>query len=343
MLLGGGSLIALALVPLMWPKAGDNAGLVTAMLLLANLINHPHFAHSYQLFYRDFTSRAFGDRFPRALRQKYLFAGVGVPLLLVSFLSYAVVTGNSGLLGWLTNFMFFLVGWHYVKQGYGMLMVDAALKKNFFGTKDKNLLLWNAYAVWITSWMMINRSFSSLQYWELHYFSFNIPDWLFFSSVTGMAISTCMVIPVLIRKARSFKISGAPINGMIAYVVSLYVWLLARHPSMLLVIPAFHSLQYLAVVWRYRRNIEASKSNDKVRRRKGFALFVVTGFILGYAGFWYVPQWLGRHINYDQATFGGALFLFLFWVFINVHHYFLDNVMWRKDNPDTRLYLFGTH
>jgi hypothetical protein len=31
----------------------------------------------------------------------------------------------------------------------------------------------------------------------------------------------------------------------------------------------------------------------------------------------------------------------MFWIFINVHHYFLDNVMWRRENPDTGKYLFG--
>ena len=34
------------------------------------------------------------------------------------------------------------------------------------------------------------------------------------------------------------------------------------------------------------------------------------------------------------------MFLFVFWIFINVHHYFLDNVMWRRENPDTKKYLF---
>ena len=28
-------------------------------------------------------------------------------------------------------------------------------------------------------------------------------------------------------------------------------------------------------------------------------------------------------------------------LFINVHHYFLDSVMWRRENPDTRRFLFS--
>ena len=35
-------------------------------------------------------------------------------------------------------------------------------------------------------------------------------------------------------------------------------------------------------------------------------------------------------------------FLFIGWTFINIHHYFIDNVIWRRDNPEARRYLFGS-
>ncbi len=341
LLLGGGSLIALAAVPFLWPKGADIAVVATTMMLLANVINHPHFANSYQLFYRDFKARAFGAVFPTGLRRKYLFAGLAVPVLLVTFLTYCVATGNPNLLGWASNLMFFLVGWHYVKQGYGMLMVDAVLKKNFFDEKSKKILLYNAYAVWITSWMLLNRTFSEVDYWEINYYSFAVPDSIFWSSIAITVATTLLVIPVFLRKIKLTQVAGTPINGMIAYVASLYIWLLSMHPAMLLVIPAFHSLQYLAVVWRYKLNMERGKTESKSSIWKKFALFLFSGFILGYVGFWLAPEWLSSNASYDRSVFGGSLFLFLFWVFINLHHYFLDNVMWRKDNPDTRKYLFG--
>jgi hypothetical protein len=58
-------------------------------------------------------------------------------------------------------------------------------------------------------------------------------------------------------------------------------------------------------------------------------------------GFWGAPVYLHMVITYDQAVFGTTVFLFMFWIFINVHHYFLDNVMWRSHNPDVRKYLFS--
>ena len=42
----------------------------------------------------------------------------------------------------------------------------------------------------------------------------------------------------------------------------------------------------------------------------------------------------------DQAVFGATLFLFIGWTFINIHHYFIDNVIWRCDTPEARRYPF---
>ena len=37
---------------------------------------------------------------------------------------------------------------------------------------------------------------------------------------------------------------------------------------------------------------------------------------------------------------GPSLFLFVCWVTVNVHHYFMDSVMWRRDNPKVKQHLF---
>jgi sulfite exporter TauE/SafE len=68
--------------------------------------------------------------------------------------------------------------------------------------------------------------------------------------------------------------------------------------------------------------------------------FIVVGAILGALGFWLVPMALADLVPYDKAVFGSSLFLFIAWIFINVHHYFLDNVMWRRGNPEVSKYLF---
>jgi hypothetical protein len=314
-------------------------------------VNHPHFAHSYQIFYGGFRGKAFGSTFEPPLRRRYVFAGVVVPLLLAGYLTAAIVGGNAHLLGYAGNAMFFLVGWHYVKQGYGMAMLDAVLKKRFFSAIEKRILLWNGYAAWLLSWLLANRLVFEFDYWGLAYYSFAAPQWLI-DLALALAVGTgaAFALMVLLKGRREGWRLGW--NGLLGYAASLYIWLLVAriNPLFVLFVPAFHSLQYLVVVWRYQLN-RMQAAPDRAERPLGGLLpslgvlrlvqFLVVGIFFGWLGFWGLPKLLNARLVYDHQALGPTLFLFVFWIFINVHHYFLDNVMWRRENPETRRFLFG--
>ena len=350
--LGGSSLILLPLLFIL-PDADYRAPIATTMLLIAHLINHPHFAHSYQIFYRGFSAKAFGGELGRVMQARYIFAGIVVPALLLGFCAISVMRGDARLLGYGGNVMALFVGWHYVKQGYGMLMVDAVLKRRFFKDPEKKVLLANSYLVWIFAWLSVNNSISEHQLWGLQYYSFDFPEPIIMLGGAAALASGLLTLWVF---ASRWRAGGLPLNGVMAYTVSLYLWLIfvRADPLWLLVVPALHSLQYLVVVWRYQLNYEKGRESPTTqplllwlerifgsRYVVSMALFVIAGCLLGYLGFWGMPMMLDRVIPYDKGVFGGTMFLFVFWICINVHHYFLDNVMWRRENPDTKRYLFG--
>ena len=145
-----------------------------------------------------------------------------------------------------------------------------------------------------------------------------------------------------------------PFNGIIAYFTSLYIWMALRlDPFFLLLVPVFHSLQYLIVVWRYQynktyfshiRNSQQEMNCDGVFSAAlwRFVRFIAVGGALGYLGFWGIPQFFDSMLPYNKTVFGGTMFMFIFWIFINIHHYFMDNVIWRRENPDTKRFLFGS-
>ncbi len=122
----------------------------------------------------------------------------------------------------------------------------------------------------------------------------------------------------------------------------VYIWVFGRlNPVVLIFIPALHSLQYLMIVWRFEIDRAAAVNKPAMSAKWRLAGFGVTGIVLGYLGFWFVPKLLNGQVSYDHETFGTFVFLFVFWIFINVHHYVIDNVIWRGENPETRTYLFG--
>ncbi|ESX24340.1 hypothetical protein [Mesorhizobium sp. LSJC264A00] len=351
LMLGGSAFLIL---PVLFLVPLEYEGPVAAtMVFVAYLVNYPHFAHSYQLFYRNFGRKVTGDGYDGSLQLRYIFAGIVVPLVMAGFFAYGAAAANTRLLGYATNAMFFFVGWHYVKQGYGMLMVDAVLKRKFFDDRDKKVLLVNSYAVWILAWLQTNTAVTQGKYYGLDYYTFAAPSWVTDIAMLAAVASTTATLLMLVNRWRKNG-GGLPYNGLVAYVASLYLWILiARvNPLWLLIVPALHSLQYLAVVWRYQTNVERDSSDaesdpqPKILSFLGplyrFRLvgFIVGGTALGYLGFWLIPSALTALIPYDRQVLGSSLFFFIVLIFINVHHYFLDNVMWRRGNPEVSRYLF---
>jgi len=343
--LGGGSLVLLPLL-MMAPETAFPALFLT-MWMLADVLNHPHFAASYQIFYRGFPGKLLGTRLKPAMRIRYLVAGIVVPAALLVFFVVSFAAGNPHMLGYAGNAMLFLVGWHYTKQGYGMLMVDAVYKRRFFDQREKAVLLYNAYACWILFWLSMNWYVFERNLWGLSYYSLAVPEGVLWIAGLAVAATTLLTFGVFAMRLGPGG-GGLPWTGVVAYLTSLYVWALARfNPMTLLFVPAFHSLQYLLIVWRTEKNradLAAGEQGSGATAKRvlpPIATFMIWAFFLGLAGFSWLPRLFDRVVPYDAEIFGGTMFMFMFWIFINIHHYFMDNVIWRRENPDTARSLFG--
>jgi hypothetical protein len=339
--LGGATLLLIpwfALLPSDWKEYGDVLIVTTAV---AHFINNPHFAHSYHLFYRDFGKRGFASEYPREWRIRYLIAGLAVPAVLIGFFLWCLVTKNARALGWSVNLMFFTVGWHYVKQGYGMLMLDSVLKRRFYSETEKKVLLWNAYGVWFLSWLLANAIAYKADYWGIAYYTFAAPEPVL-AAIKGLAAASSAAVLIMLGLKWHRTRQLPPVNGLVGYAVALYLWLLYRDPVLTLIFPAMHSIQYMVVVWRYELNYQQERTAGAGVAAFGFrmALFYAIAMGLGYVGFWLGPQWLGEIAPGLMEGVGSGAFLLAAWIFINVHHYFLDSVVWRKGNPETGRYLF---
>ena len=68
--------------------------------------------------------------------------------------------------------------------------------------------------------------------------------------------------------------------------------------------------------------------------------FLVSALILGALFFEFMPKYLDRLDLIAPGTMGNAPFLAAFLLFINIHHYFIDNTIWRSDNEAVKKYLF---
>ncbi len=348
LLVGGGSTILLVLALLVVPTDDDTARRVAAAGIAASLLlNYPHFAHSYQLLYRRFSARI-REASPRQ-RRRYVIAGLVVPAVMVAYFAACVAARSRTGLGYALNGMFFLVGWHYVKQAYGVLVVLSARKGVALSRVEQVLFRANALAVWMVSWLSANEAIETYVRHGVSYSTIGMPAGLV-GAARALACATTLAAAVLVVRR---VLRGGPVlsfNGTIGYASALYVWLLLSelHPAFLTLVPAFHALQYLAFVWRLEWNRVAADVADDggaaPHAESGvvafrFARFLIGGVVLGAFLFMAAPAALDRLVHYDAGTYGPALFVFLFVTFVNVHHYFIDHVIWRRENPEVGRFL----
>ncbi len=118
----------------------------------AYLVNDPHFAVTYVLFYRDARARALGDVYRPLQRARYLLAGLVVPLGLAVWAGLALATESAVALGFLIQLMFLLVGWHYVKQGFGVFTVLSGRRGVRWSPRERVTVLAHCFAGWAYAW-----------------------------------------------------------------------------------------------------------------------------------------------------------------------------------------------
>jgi len=347
LLLGGASLVLFPLAMVVFPSGRAEtwhigAGVLVLVFMLNYVLNFPHFTYSYQLLYANFRDKVAG-RLDPALRWRFIFSGIVVPVAMVLFFVVACMQQDTRLLRFLPNLMFLTAGWHYAKQGFGMLIATSVYKRVFYTPVERKLLLFNAHLVWIYAWIMFNTGAQDKVYLGIHFSTLGLPPAL--QATLGAALVLGFVsLPVALGMKYMRERRMPPVSGMTAYIASTYLWIILRfgmgsnhpiHPVVML-IPAMHSLQYIALVLKMRAN----ESRKGVHSWRGFWGFTGLGILTGALAFMAVPRLLDAHLAYDKAVFGPTMFMFLFWIFINIHHYFIDNVIWRRENSETKAYLF---
>lgn len=348
LLVGGGTLV---LFPLAWlaRRAFGQEAAEDAIDFLAYhaalVINNPHFAVTYLLFYRDARRRALGDAFPRAMRARYVLAGLVVPIALIAWAGEALAARSAWSLGLLVQLMFLLVGWHYVKQGFGILTVLSARRGVRFRPLERRVILAHCFAGWAYAWASPADPGRVLQEKGVVFRSIAHPPWLEAATGVAFALSTALLAVVLARK---WRVEGRPppLAPLAGFLITIWLWTVysSINRLMMYVIPALHSVQYLYIVWLLRRNEARAEEGPPLFGKPASVRLLslaVAAIGLGWALFRGVPGFLddafaragrGRAAgDLGQTPYFAAIF-----VVVNIHHYFMDNVIWRRENPETR-------
>jgi len=336
--IGGASIVVLALMNVMLlPSTPDNR-LAWFVFNLSFVVNFPHFLASYQLLYADFGGRVLRE--PR-----FFWAAVIVPVILVGVLAAGYLSRSVVVLGYLVNAMFFFVGWHYVKQIFGGITVSNAIQKFFYTRTERTVLKANLFSLWAISFLIPNIGARAYLQDGIPYHSLDLPAWALQVAYVCLAVSGAGVVAVNLRKYVREGRWASP-TAIVCYL-AIYAWYLPAlgHPMFFHMIPFFHSLQYLLFVYVFRRNkVEAHADvrtpAGRARQLTGIWGYLACAALLGGTFMYYLPRYVDGLRLHDPTVVGPTFIYFSCLVFINVHHYFIDNVIWRGSNEEMRQYLF---
>lgn len=310
------------------------------------LVNYPHFMVSYKLSYGQ------GLKFV----SRHWWQLIVVPILLVSLMSlawafyqdpsrqldflshYSWSRGpafGEKLLGWLVVTMYFTVGWHYAKQMFGVMMVYARFDQYPISISQRFICKSVLFGVWFVNYTAFTASGATRDFNGVHFVDLNAPTWLlqsflFFYGASLFAFSF-FVIYVNYRSHQK-----KPSMNFLLPVITFSIWwipLFVQNDFYWQLVPFFHSLQYLCFV----RKSEALAWNTEKKSERSdyylrFAGYIITLIMSGWLFFEMIPAYLdgGRS---GLGISNTAFFYVCLNVFINIHHYFIDNVIWRfKDS-----------
>jgi hypothetical protein len=290
MLTGGATLVLFPLAWLLRKCLGlDASDFAVGFLTFygAYVVNDPHFAVTYVLFYKDAKKRATGRELSLSFRVRYVLAGVVLPALLAAWSIAAFVARSAEMLGRMIELMFFLVGWHYVKQGFGVLAVLSARRGVPIGSKERAVVLFHCFAGWAYAWASPAMASGEFEEKGVVYTSLARPRWLEVTTGVVLAASTVALIAMLAAKWHRERrmLPLAPLAGLL---ITVWSWTIYSSVDRLVqyAIPALHSVQYLYFVWLMKRGeARAEEGPPTFARPVAVRLGLLALSALGLGGF----------------------------------------------------------
>jgi hypothetical protein len=337
----------------------------SCFLLLSVICNHPHFVLSYRFAYGR------GWKFVR----DHAFSLIVVPVALiglfvasyfnfdrdvsasagVAFLNRfydstgwgfqfgTLSTLGSELLGFSVWLMFLTVGWHYAKQTFGCVLVYSRYDDYSISKLQRRLLKWSVFSV-----AFFNFIYFTVVGWNEgtpgHLYYSNTPVtpmflpkavlWVAGASVIASGLAVLYFIGLANHRQKK---KLASLNTVIPWVAFHCWWIpVMRVPEFyLMTVPFFHSLQYLPFAYR----MERPKAPHGSMKDFKLSVRIAALLLIGYLAFSFVPHALDAVLKTEWAQ-TQFFFVIAFVVFINVHHFFIDSVVWKFENAEVRASLF---
>jgi hypothetical protein len=344
-LIGGASLpVWLCIVFL---KSIASGAALQSVIFLSQVISvfifYPHFYWTYRFAY----SRGW------SFARRYWFQLVFVPAALVlggvtAFFTFKSTFGGQfaglttfvglgqAITSGLITFMIFTIGWHHSKQTYGCLMAYAHFDKYSLDTRQRNLLRYTAYGFWIINIITQQSGGDRIgSFLNIPIYRLQLPElFLNLSLVVFWSFLAYVGYCVLYRNWRDYK--TLPSKNFLIPLVALTLWWIPPfyQPEFYLFFSTtFHALQY----WPFAMRYEREKSGPSFRMRR-LMMFNLVAMVFGGLAFFVLPIGFDK-LALTETIQNTGFFLAFSHAALNIHHYYMDNAIWRGSQSEMQNYI----
>lgn len=318
-----GGLSIIVFIPLLLTKGSITWVTVGTLAWIHIFINYAHFMGSYRIVYRS-----------KEMIFRHKWATIGVPLIMLGFLIYALTELQTGSM--FTLALFFMVAsgylaWHYTGQTWGMMVSFAHLN----GIRHDRTEYWlirgglRILLVWHLVWFLrltlrdpsaVNAIFGFVSWLTVAAFFMGIVGFIHLHRRTGKA---------------------PPFRYLVAWF-AIFVWymIIAKFDLVgLFLVQLAHAIQYLEFPFRVEINRAAAQHIRSRAAQLGMYIggMALLTLVLAY----FLPNPSRPVVPMALGGGAGNIMPVLLSYFIAIHHFFTDGVIWKLRNPDVQADLFA--
>jgi hypothetical protein len=318
--IGGASILTFALLAAAYRAGAVQAAWVwTAAALLTWVCNYPHFAATN---YRLYQSRQNASQYP--------FTAYVVPPLIAAAMAASFMMPNV-VAPYFVKLFLLWSGYHYSGQSVGLSLVYARRAGFALGRLERLALSGFVFGTYFLSVARWESGTGTLSYFGIAYPTLRLPQYVAILAGYGMWMCGALFLLLVVNWCVTNRRVLPPVVLLPAASQLLWFVVGAGDQNFNAFVPFFHSLQYLLVAWSMHlkekletEGIEPSRRYVARESLRWGALIVAGGGFL----FWMLPHTLASSTGYGYQ-FAGPIVL----AGVQIHHFFVDGVIWKLKNP----------
>lgn len=314
--IGGISVIAFFLMAFLIPA--DTPGQVVVIAgYLTWICNNPHFAATTYRLYKSKENRA---QFP--------FTTYIVPFIVLAFV-FASIAFPKTIAPFFIKFFFIWSPFHFCGQSFGISMVYARRAGIKMGNFERQALKTFIYASFVGVVFHVDALIKSSQHYNIEYLALNVPVSFYWISLAVMVVAGGCLAYSLYQQKKSQQRS-IPLIVFLPALTHL-VWFVGGdyHYGFNILVPFFHSAQYLFIAW-------AMQTKDEVEKGKQSGFLTDKIFVLKRTIPWFLINCVvgagmfeGLPLIFPAASADPMVTIGIVIVGVQVHHFFVDGVIWK--------------